>query len=166
MKQSFPDTDIEALRQHIIELDEIVFDGYGLTPGERTQIRSWMNRFPRPGQEWKGVPLVRREELAPYQGRQSKLSGEVESVNTEHMTISLYKQNRDDPMEIPIPPTMPGWALRPGATFLVTIPWEQRYETDLSIIRWIDFRPLDYGYLSDEELTKLLTEGRSASPYE
>ncbi len=166
MKQSFPDTDIEALRQHIIELDEIVFDGYGLTPGERTQIRSWMNRFPRPGQEWKGVPLVRREELAPYQGRQSKLSGEVESVNTEHATISLYTQNRDDPMEIPIPPTMPGWALRPGATFLVTIPWKQRYETDLSIIRWIDFRPLDYGYLSDEELTKLLTEGRSASPYE
>jgi hypothetical protein len=65
-------------------------------------------------------------------------------------------------MEIPIPPTMPGWALRPGTTFLASIPWEQRHEIDLSRINWLDFRTLEFGYLSDEDLIALLTEEEGA----
>jgi len=163
MKQSLH-TSSEDIRRRIIRLDEIVFDAYCLNSEERTQVHDWMDRFPRPGQEWEGKPLVLdvSEESAPYQRRQWRLIGEVKAVKAERGTVSLWTQGRDGPKEILIPSTMPGWALRPGAAFLGSIPWEQRHETDVSKIKWLGFRPLEFGYLSDDELTALLTEQESA----
>jgi len=160
LKQRFPDVSIADIRRHIIRLDEIIFDAYGLSIEERKRVRARMDRSPRPGQEWKGKPLVSDvlEELIPYQGRRWRLSGEVEAIDVEHRTVSLWAQGRGDSVEIPIPSTMPGWALRSGTAFSASIPWEQRHETDLSRIRWLDFQPLEFGYLSDEELIALLTE--------
>lgn len=164
LKQSLPDTSVEDIRRHIIRLDEIVFDAYSLSVEEREQIRSWMDQFSRPGQEWEGKPLVSdvSEESIPYQGRRWRLSGEIETIDVERRTVSLWAQGRGSSMEIPIPSTMPGWALRPGAAFSASIPWEQRHETDLSRIKWLDFQPLEFGYLSDEELIALLTEEEGA----
>jgi type I restriction-modification system DNA methylase subunit len=163
MKQS-PRPSSEDIRRHIVRLDEVVFDAYGLNSEERTQVRNRMDRFPRPGQEWEGKPLVSdvSEELAPYQRRQWRLIGEIEAVNAERGTVSLWTQGRDGSKEIPIPSTMPGWALRPGAAFWGFIPWEQRHETDVSKIKWLGFRPLEFGYLSNGELTARFTEQESA----
>jgi hypothetical protein len=164
LKQSLPGTSIADIRRYIIRLDEIVFDAYGLSIEERERIRTRMDRFPRPGQEWKGKPLVSdvSEESVPYQGRRWRLSGEIETIDVERRTVSLWAQGRGISMEIPIPSTMPGWALRPGTTFLASIPWEQRHEINLSRINWLDFQPLEFGYLSDEELIALLTEEEGA----
>jgi len=164
LKRSLADAKLEEVRRCVVELDEIVCDAYGLSADEREQIREWMDRFPRPGQEWEGKPLIpgASGEPTPYQGRQWRLSGRVEAVDTEQETVSIWTEGRGSSVEIPIPPTMPGWALRPGATFRVSIPWDQRYETDLSRIGRLGFRPLDYGYLADDELVSLLAECESA----
>jgi hypothetical protein len=84
------------------------------------------------------------------------LSGNIEAVDAERGAVSVWVQGRGDSAEIPIPLTMPGWALRPGAAFLASIPWEQRHETNLSKIEWLGFRPLEYEDCSDEELVALL----------
>jgi hypothetical protein len=158
-KQSLLNADVEEIRKCIVKLDRIIFDAYGIAPCERKEIRNWMERFERPGKEWEDTDFGSQTLKAqPYQGRKWGLSGEVENVSYERRTISIWLQGRSDTKEIPIPPSMPGWALRPGVAFLAFIPWEQRYEEDLSKIRWLDFQPLDFGYLSDEELVNRLTK--------
>jgi hypothetical protein len=47
---------------------------------------------------------------------------------------------------------MPGWALRPDAAFEADIPYEDRYQQEIKNITLTNFTPLEFGYLSDEEL--------------
>lgn len=163
--------DKHNIRRNISRLDEIVFDAYGLSQREREQIKVWMGQYRRPGTEWEDVELTRevqtslsmpkkwRPELAEgwQEERQWRFSGEVESVNPDSRRVSLWVQGQNDIVEVPIPDTMPGWALRSGSAFLASIPWCERYALDLTKVTWIDFEPLDYGYLSDDELTALMT---------
>jgi hypothetical protein len=157
LKRSIPGVSVEELRRDITKIDDIVFDAYGLAREERKQLRTWMTQFRRPGWEWQGIRLEPRASI-PYEGRQWRLSGEIEVVDAEHQTVSLWTQGLGAAIEIPIPSTMPGWALRPHAAFLASIPWEQRHETNLSKVKWLNFWPLDFGYLSDEELFSALEE--------
>ena len=57
-----------------------------------------------------------------------------------------------EPAWIPIPREMPGWALRPDAAFEADIPYEERYQQELKSLTLTNFSPLEFGYLSDEEL--------------
>lgn len=160
MKLSLSNAKIKQIRQYTFELDEIVFDAYDIASAEKRQVRRWMDQFPRPGREWAGE-LPTSEEQEPselYRGRTFELLGEVEDVSPTLQTVSLWIQGRGNGVEIPIPPSMPGWALHPGTAFTASVPWEQRYEENLSQLDWLGFRPLDFGYLSNEELINSLTE--------
>lgn len=144
------------LRKLVTRLDEVVFDAYGISREERKQIQAWMGRFPRPGREWKKIPVASTK-AETYSGRRWKLSGEVKSIDAESIQITIWVQGRGE-SEIPIPSAMPGWALRPGTAFIASVPWEQKNETDLAKIKWFDFSPLEFGYLSEEELVSLLSK--------
>lgn len=142
--------DHHLIRRKIQELDNVIFDAYGVSQVERTQIKDWMNKFARPGQEWNDFQVNIPETFPTYQGKRWIITGQVEDVDAEREMVIVEAYG--DPVEIPIPPTMPGWALRPGATFRAEIPWEQAGERDLSLINWLDFQPLGYSYLSEEDL--------------
>lgn len=160
--QSFvPQQASEKVRQNVARLDSIVFDAYGLNSEEREQIRDWMDQFSRPGELWKDVAPIVAPQPVSYKGRHWELTCEVDSVSIDHETISLWVlglDDADDSVEIPIPDNMPGWALRPGVAFVGTIPWEQRYLTNVAEVEWLDFSPLEYGHLSEEELVSLLAQ--------
>lgn len=150
----------DSVRSSIIKLDEIVFDAYGLDNDERNQIREWMSLFHRPGREWEGrISTLRKAE--PYRGRHWILTGEIESIDIDRKTVLLWLEGQNNSFEMPIPSTLPGWALRPGVSFQVITPWEQRYSSNLSQIDWLDFRPLGYDYLSDAELLSQLSRNGS-----
>lgn len=120
-----------------------------------------MGQFNRPGEPWKNVAPIVVPQPVPYKGRPWKLTCEVDSVSIDRKAISLWVlglDGTDDSVEIPIPDNMPGWALRPGVAFVGTIPWDQRYYTNVAEVEWLDFSPLEYGYLSEEELISLLAQ--------
>lgn len=144
------------IRKYIDELDELVFDAYELDQKERHSIRAWMSQFSRPGKEWiNSHPSI--SETTPYRGKYWTLTGQIEAIDPDHQTITVSVEGRENAIEINIPATMPGWALRPGVTFQAITPWDQRYPSDLSEVNWLDFQPLDYSYFTDDELASHLS---------
>lgn len=145
-EQAFP-----IVRRLVTRLDDIVFDAYRISDDERTLVRAYMDQYPRPGIEWERPAPV---SVPPLRSPQPhwKLTGETESVDVDRMTIRLWTEGQDESVEIRIPPVMPGWMLRPSVAFQAHIPYNERSQTDLAAVTWLDFQPLDYGYLSDEEL--------------
>lgn len=156
-----PQLIIERLRQYTDNLDDIVFEAYGLNEKEKQEISSWMGQFQRPGRWWEGMILANNPPPAPYRGRQWEVTCEVNWVSADDGTMSLWilgMSDSDDSVEVPIPGNMPGWALRPGVAFVASLPWEQRYHPNLSEANWLEFRALEYGHLSEEELVSLLSK--------
>lgn len=147
---------LEDIRNYIGRLDEIIFDAYGLDNKERSQIYAWMNLFQRPGKEWEeNISFPKNDSF--YRGRHWTLTGEVESVDSESKTVSIWIEGQESSIEMQIPHTLPGWALRSGAAFQAITPWEQRYQPNLSEVNWLDFQPLDFGYVTDSELISRLS---------
>ena len=162
LKSSDPQRVVE-MRQVIDRLDNIVCEAYGLDGEEKEQIDDWMNRFKRPGRSQEDVSLEATPQPVLYRGRQWEVTCEVESVSSDHEAISLWVMgsgNSEGVLNMSIPDSMPGWALRPGTAFVASIPWDHRYRTDLSRVEWLDFRPLEFSHLSEEELLSLLSEQR------
>lgn len=154
---------IKLRRELIVRLDDIVFDAYGIDNEEKQQICSWMSRFRRPGFSQGKETSLNEVRSIPYRGRRWEVTCEVESISADHKAVALWvlgSSDSDSSVEVPIPDLMPGWALRPGTGFVATVPWDQRYLTDIAQYEWLDFRPLEYGHLSEEELVSSLSEQR------
>lgn len=153
LKKQTRDIYLEKVRSLILALDEIVFDGYQLSNKERQQIREWIEKSPRPrpGIEWAEIPkhLTEPEEQM-YQGQRWILTGEVKAIDIKNLSLSMQIDGQET--EIPIPANMPGWALRPNVVFEATVPWHQAENDDLSEMTWLEFEPLGYDYLTDDEL--------------
>ena len=116
-----------------------------------------MNLFPRPGMEWASVVHFPQNGMS-YPGRQWTLTGQIEAVDLDRKTVLIWIEGQNDSIEITIPPTMPGWALRPGVAFQAFIPWKQGYPSEFSEVTWLDFKPLDYSYLTEDELISHLAK--------
>ena len=152
-----PFFDVKEVSYYLNLLDEIIFDAYRLNKKERDQIRERMNLFPRPGMGQENI-IYFPQNGSSHRGRQWRLTGRVEALDLDRKMISVWIEGRDDSIEATIPLTMPGWALRPGVAFQATIPWEQRYPAEFSEITWLDFQPLDYSYLTGDELISHLSK--------
>lgn len=141
------------------QLDEIIFDAYQVSKDDRKQIRKWMESFTRPGIwfiEKPSIDETRQSYQQNYQVRTWKVTGLIESVQMDK-TISIWVEGRGSD-SILIPSTLPGWALRPNVAFTATIPWEERFETNLQKLTWLNFSPVEFGYLSEEDLVLMLNE--------
>jgi hypothetical protein len=139
-------------------LDDAVFDAYGCSQAERTAIRDHMARFRRPGTRTRRLVTVATDPES-VQKETWRVLGIVEAIHPERRTVSIWIEGLADAEEIPIPQTMPGWLLRPGTGFFGTIAAEQRSENAMVDIRWFGFEPVEYGYLSDDELMTTLLNG-------
>lgn len=137
------------------EIDNIVFNAYGLTLAEQRQINAWLDAYPRPGQA--GV-RKRSAKFANnvYQGETWKVTATVQEVDYSSMSLTFVVNSSSVKHTIAVPENLPGWALRVGATFNAVIPWNQRYSQTYQDVQWLGFEPLGYGYLSDDELIRLI----------
>ncbi len=148
---------VAVSRLALDELDDVVFEAYGLDAEERNQIKEWMNRFHRPAYGSDGGGL-QKDEVKQYAAQSWRITGHVESIDPEQETVLLSLQGLDDPAEVPIPDKMPGWALRPDTSFLAITPWQQRHISNLGEVDWLDFHPLEYGNLTEQELLSILID--------
>lgn len=146
------------VRDWIKKVDDIIFNAYHVTSNEKKNINNWMSNFQRPGKEWKHKQQPSLDEHAPEprSDRVWEISGEVQSINASKKTVTIWIHGIKKSKEIPIPDRMPGWALRPKSSFLASLPWRQRNEKEIEEIEWLSFEPLDFGYLSEEELLERL----------
>ncbi len=163
--------DHKKIRDAIVALDDLIFQAYGLTKEEQERIQAWMNfHHKRPGEEWEGVELrdssPRQSQTEyPWWQRRWRFVGEVEAVDKDKQTITLVIEGSDEDVIIKIPTNMPGWILREGVVFRASIPWEQRYPADYSQVDWQHFEPMDFGYLTEDEMLDVI-EGRKSIIYE
>jgi hypothetical protein len=148
---------------YLRKMDELVFDWYGLSSREREIIRDWMRGFIRPGVSTLDEPQLGSQEVdsteisGAYASTHRWLApGHVEAVDALRGTVRLWISGWAEPADIPVPATMPGWALRDESAFIAEIPWSQRNLDRPAEIDWLEFRPLGYSYLSDVEIIERL----------
>lgn len=148
--------DLKIMRNIVKELDQIVFDAYGLTIEQQVEINNWFNLSPRPrpGIEWSNLPFSAPQtgKLLPQyeKNREQVVSGTVISIhpatNTMHIEIDNVKY------QIPIPSNAPGWMLAPNAMFDAVISGRITDQSSIKQLAWLDFELTGYGYLSNDDL--------------
>jgi len=85
------------------------------------------------------------------------ISGIVHSVNSEAGTIELSVNCFNDLQTVPISSSMPGWLLRPNASFTTKIPRSCLDQGALDgSFEWESFQAQQYSYLDEIELLERL----------
>jgi hypothetical protein len=163
--------DEAAIREKSAQIDDIIFEAYGLDDQQRSLIQQWMTfHHERPGPEWKDFDwgiLSPSTSISDYPWWHPtwRFVAEVEKVDVENQQISLWIEHDDSIIALDIPSNMPGWALREGVAIRANIPEEQSYPDDYSSLNWLKFEALDFGYLTEDEMLDLL-EGQTGLAYE
>ena len=142
----------------IDEIDTIIYDAFEVPEFERVNIAEYFSDVYRPGEEWKYITGEKAASIhtdLPSIERTWKISGIVKSIDIDKKAVTLSLDEYEDKQTIPIPPTMPGWALEQGTVFEAEIPFTQRNEVSLRNISFLSFRMVDYGYLSDDEFNSI-----------
>ncbi|AMV27552.1 hypothetical protein VT84_24335 [Gemmata sp. SH-PL17] len=155
MEDEEPEPSGNAYWELVREINQRVFETYGLNADDQRQIMTFLRSMTDPwaahGKDVADLPP--HTELRVMQGA-------VHSIDVGAQTISLklsWAAFRPGPVTIPIPKFMPGWALEEGRGFTCRAPRETKID-DLRKNEWLlrDFRPLPYGYLSVPELERML----------
>lgn len=136
-------------------MDNIIYDALKVPESDRYKIADYYTNVSRPGEEWKNLEYHIRSTLLDhfvYPEKTWKVFGTVQEVDIERQTVTLSIDEFEPNQIIPIPNTMPGWALEKGIVFEAIIPYSERNQLLLSRIDFLSFRMIDYGYLSDDDL--------------
>lgn len=86
----------------------------------------------------------------------------VEAVNPDTNQVSLWIEHDDIIVTIDIPPNMPKWAKVAGEAFRAWIPASQHWPENYNNLTWLYFEPLDFGWLTPDEMMDIL-EGKTPS---
>jgi hypothetical protein len=147
-----------AVRHLVQQIDELVIDAYGLPSGTRERLCRLFGGFPRPGRERE--PEAVRHDPQQLVRRPServwRVVGSTVDVDVPSQAVFVWIRGiaGDDPVWVAAWGSMPGWALQPGAYFEADVPWDERHERDAARLHPLAFRPLEFGYLSDDELAR------------
>jgi hypothetical protein len=120
---------LHGIRSLVKELDHIVADAYALSPDERFHINRLTQYGKRPGREWEDTHVAYPHpiQLQPATEVQPT-SGEVLAVDiSNNRMVAAIPGISRLPLRFPIPPAIPGWALREGVSFSAHIPVAQAY---------------------------------------
>ena len=136
--------------QRIIrQIDDIVDTAYGLSEEEKLRLKA--AGFVREGDEGG----FHTEEHKKFPDKTWIVTGIVEDVYAHNNKVKVWFRGfNEDAEEIPIPPKMPGWAIRKDMAFEAEIPFDKVDEPDWNELH--NFRPIRYSYMSEEELLKNL----------
>ncbi|HZG42981.1 MAG TPA: N-6 DNA methylase [Longimicrobium sp.] len=146
------------------QLDALIFEAYGCSAADRAAIREWMGDSLRPGvsRRDRPKPVPRREEKS-LPSDIWRVLGMVEHVDPENATVTLWLQGLHGTGDVAITDAMPGWLLRPDTAFWATIPRSDRAADRYEQIRWLDFEPVEFSYMSGQDLVAHLSTSRSAA---
>ncbi len=150
---------LSSIRRLLVELDQLVYVAFGLGEDARKKLSSLFAGYRRPGAELAdAVPAKHGDGRMPVKGRKWVVTGQVMGVLGAEEQVVLWVRGYNDGqlLQVPIPATMPGWALREEAAFQVEIPWEKRHSVTLPVASMANFRPLEFSHSMPEELIALL----------
>lgn len=151
-------SNISTIQALSLSNDQLIYDALGLGEHGRDMLNRLYDGYRRPGFEWQKHNEPREEILADPNERKWLVTGQVIELDAEEDTVTIWVRgySEGEPFQIPIPKTMPGWALRPEAVFEAEIPWHVRGSDQLQAVDFTSFRPLDFSYSRPEELLDLL----------
>lgn len=154
-----PSEDLSSNIRNLVEaVDSIIYEAFALPDSARRALVKYMQGFPRPGREWAQFTGRIDATAARHSGRTWSVTGQVITVDpdTERLTLWIRGYNNDQPFETPISASMPGWAMRAEAAFRAVLPWEHRYSQEFPVSELTMFRPVEFSYLSSEELAGII----------
>ena len=148
----------KTIREMVLAMDDVVCTAFGVDKSGRDALQEYFAGYRRPGFEWTTAEPPDVEPTVTSKGRTWTVTGQVIQTEAEIGTLTLWVRGyqNDEPFCVPIPETMPGWALRPEAGFEAEIPWSSRHAEELPVSALTNFRPLDFSYAKPEDLEELL----------
>ena len=150
--------EVNTIRELVLAIDDIVCEACEVDEMGRNALRDYVAGYRRPGFEWEDSDPSEFDAAPTSNGRAWTVTGQVIQTDAEVGTVTLWVRgyHNNQPFSIPIPETMPGWALQPEAAFEAKIPWTSRFAEDLPVHDLTDFQPLEFAYVEPEELVDLL----------
>ena len=150
---------IEKIRELIQSVDNIVFDALGLSIDAREVLLRFFSKYCRPGFERQEFEPSHPEDSVATKpaSRYWKVTGQVISVSPDEGKVTLWVRGFNDgqSFQFNIPESMPGWALRENSVFHALIPINSRMNASLKSEEFKGFMPVDFSFLSADELKNL-----------
>jgi len=146
--------------QRVRQIDGIVFDAFGISQDLRDAIYQYFSQFRRPGGELAVTPTATIGPVEAPRARHVTFTGRVIRVDAPKGRVRLWISgyNDDADVDVPIPDRMPGWLLREDQDFQAEALWGDYDPWDVPFERLTNYRPLDYSFLSESELSDLLDD--------
>ncbi|MDE0101201.1 MAG: N-6 DNA methylase [Bryobacterales bacterium] len=147
-----------TLRQHILAIDDLVCDALEIDEDGRQVFEQIFAGHRRPGSEWPKPHTSSTIPTEVFTDRQWPITGEIMHVDAESSEATLWVRgfNADQPFQIPIPESLPGWALRPDTAFQAEVPRRAKEINSLFATDISDVRLLDFSFSKPEDLVQLL----------
>lgn len=116
--------------------------------------------------EWDSNPYTTLDAQPDLSKANWLTSGMVDHVDAGKGTITFWFNGFDDLQTVRIMPSMPGWMLRSGTSFLVRFSREYRRQRkiDFENIHWGHFQPQPYMYMNQEELLDAFSQNFVTKP--
>ena len=130
---------IDTILKQAYQLDEETYQRLTMIYNWDKQPQITLDQQPDPTADW-------------------QISGVVDHVDPENGLITLWTDEFDKVITVPIHSAMPGWMLRNNAEFRVKIPYQQAKNLTPKQIPWGRFEPQPYAYMNENELLDALTE--------
>jgi predicted RNA methylase len=147
------DLDFQSL---VAQINALVLESYGLSRQDGKLLHTYLKGMTEPWAEGE------ENAYRPLQGvAYRRIGGTVLSVDVKRQQVVVdirrYTKKAGQPLKIPLPRHMPGWALREGAEFTCLAPSKAGGAEDLQNC-WLlrDFQPLSYSYLQPQEIEEMI----------
>lgn len=153
--------DSDQVLELLDEIDERICSEAGLTDSDVAALDEYFMDVPRPGFGGTNEPDNGVVRESGFEIGLRRVAGIVEDIDGDRETVRLWLRNwpGSEDVEAPIPAAMPGWAMMTGATFTAYVPWTEDDESMLHVGDLQDWRPVDYAYLSDDQLQSAIQDG-------
>ena len=146
------------IRNLVLSIDDLIYDAFHVNDEGRAMLSKFFAGYRRPGLEWDGYSQPIEEVVSTGNERTWSVTGQVIRVDVESNVLTVWARGYNDsqPFQIPIPESMPGWALRPETAFEAEVPWRREDSDHLAAEDIANVRPLDFSYSEPEKLVELL----------
>ena len=164
-----PSSRDSELRRHMLAIDDIVCNALDIDEHGRHLFDQIFAGHRRPGSEWPKPDTNAYRPTEIIAERQWPITGEITHIDTESCAATMWIRgyNADQPFQLSIPESLPGWALRPDTAFQAEVPRSAKdnklpQATDISNVQLLDF-----SFSQPDDLVALLEQpGRLDAFYE
>ncbi len=130
-------------------IDEILKRAYQLDDDTLNLLRTVM--------KWENTPRIKEHEDEKDATSWYKVRGQVDGVNGDVETITLWFEAFSGLYTLPITPEIPGWMMRPGTSFVAEVSYDELKQKNWHRLKWRNIKPKNFTYLSEDELIENIT---------